>query len=271
MQQLDLSRPAPRAGFPDAIGYIVVDGMIHLEIREDEVLLPRFASEHLHRLSSSVFLGWLGEAPCYACPEIPEGHEAELTPLSLRRWLAASPLTEAQFTLASRAVQLIGWQKNHRFCSRCGAPTQLHEKDSAMQCTACGYLQYPRISPCIIALVTRGEYALLGRSSHFPDGMFSCLAGFIEAGETVEQAVAREIHEEVGIAITDLRYQGSQSWPFPHSLMLGFQAEYDGGDIVIDDDEIVEADWFHYTALPTVPPRGSIARTLIERWVEDFN
>ena len=139
-----------------------------------------------------------------------------------------------------------------------------------MTCAGCGYFQYPRITPCIITLVTDGEHALLGRSARFPEGFYSCLAGFMEAGETAEQALAREVMEESGISVKNLQYLNSQSWPFPHSLMLGFMAEYAGGEIRIDDDEIFDAAWFHYQDLPMVPPPGSIARSLIDQWIARF-
>lgn len=171
------------------------------------------------------------------------------------------------FPLAGRARQVIDWAADHRYCSRCGAATAPHAADRAMVCTACGYTQYPRLAPCVIVLVTRGNAVLLARSPRFPPGMFSTLAGFIEAGESVEDALAREIHEEVGVAVRSPRYVGSQSWPFPNSLMLGFHAEWAGGEIAVDGEEIVEAGWFAVDELPMIPPRGSISRHLIDTWV----
>lgn len=182
----------------------------------------------------------------------------------LRRLLAdPDPLL---FALAGRASQVLAWARDHRHCCRCGAPTQLHARDRAMVCTSCGHCQYPRVAPCVIVLVTRGEEVLLARSARFPPGMFSTLAGFIEAGESVEEALAREVAEEVGVQVRAPRYLGSQSWPFPHSLMLGFHAEYAGGGIVVDGEEIVEAGWFRIDDLPLVPPRGSISRMLIDSY-----
>jgi NAD+ diphosphatase len=135
-----------------------------------------------------------------------------------------------------------------------------------MICDHCGYTQYPRISPCVIMLVSRADEVLLGRAARYPEGMFSCLAGFIEPGETAEQAVAREVYEETAIQVAEVRYHSSQSWPFPHSLMLGFHADYAGGEIALLDDEIVEANWYRAEQLPMVPPKGSIARSLIDSW-----
>lgn len=186
--------------------------------------------------------------------------------VDLRRLLVyGNPLL---FSLAGRARQVLDWARDHRWCSRCGKQATFHERDRAMVCTACGYTQYPRVSPCVIALVTRGDQALLARSARFPPGMYSTLAGFVEAGESVEEALAREVREEAGISIADMNYVGSQSWPFPHSLMLGFTARHAQGEIVVDGVELEDARWFGRDALPAIPPKGSISRLLIDRWLE---
>ncbi len=169
----------------------------------------------------------------------------------------------AEFELASRAKQLMEWKRNHQFCSRCGNATAQHERDHAMVCTVCQYMQYPRVQPCVIMAITRGEQILLARGVQRPGPMFSVLAGFVEVGETLEQAVARETKEEAGIAIKNIRYMGSQPWPFPTNLMIAFQAEYDGGEIVPQPDEIAEAHFFDFDDLPLIPPKGSIANTMI--------
>lgn len=137
-----------------------------------------------------------------------------------------------------------------------------------MVCPACDYIQYPRITPCIITLVLNGDRALLAHGAGFPSGMFSCLAGFMEPGEDAEHAVQREVWEETRLRVGNLRYHGSQSWPFPHSLMLAFFAEYQGGEITPDGHEILQADWFERDRLPVIPPPGSISRALIDSWVQ---
>lgn len=214
------------------------------------------------------YIGRLGEHPCFTAewPEdrpLPDGYAEQ----SLRGLLTA--LDEARFTLANRAIQVLRWYRNHRFCGRCGHATVPHERDKAMICPHCDHRQYPRITPCVIMLVTRGDTALLGRAPRFPEGVFSCLAGFMEPGESCEQAVQREVREETGIAVTDVRYHGSQPWPFPHSLMLGFRARHQAGEIAVDGDEIVEAAWWRRDELPRVPPQGSIARALIDDWLNE--
>jgi len=178
-------------------------------------------------------------------------------------------LGEAGFLEAGAATQTLEWAETHRYCGRCATPTERVPNERCMRCPACGLMAYPRIAPAVIVLVRRGEEALLARGARFPLPFFSTLAGFVEIGETLEQTVAREIREEVGIEVGNIRYFGSQPWPFPHSLMVGFDAQWTGGDIHCDEKEILEAQWFRADALPTVPPRMSIARRLIDAWVTD--
>jgi NAD+ diphosphatase len=172
-----------------------------------------------------------------------------------------------EFSVIGRASQVLQWSSDHRFCGRCGAPTQLHARDMARVCGACGHQSFARLAPCIIVLVHDGDRVLLARGRQFPEGMFSTLAGFVEPGETLEQAVAREVCEEVGVRVADIRYIESQDWPFPHQLMVGFWARYDGGEIVLDPAEIAEAAWWPVDALPKIPPTQSISARLIRRYV----
>jgi NAD+ diphosphatase len=178
-------------------------------------------------------------------------------------------LGEAGFLEAGAATQVLEWVTTHKYCGRCATPTERLPDERCMRCPACGLLSYPRIAPAVIVLVRRGAEALLARGARFPLPFFSTLAGFVEIGETLEQTVAREIREEVGIEVANIRYFGSQPWPFPHSLMVGFDAEWAGGDIHCDEKEILEAQWFRADALPPIPPRLSIARRLIDAWLAD--
>lgn len=209
------------------------------------------------------YLGRLAGRECFAAAvqTPPPGFYPE----PLRRLLGR--MDEGAFAMASRAVQVLNWYRNHRFCSRCGTAAESHARDKAMVCPHCGYSQYPRITPCVIMLVTRGDEALLARSPRFPEGFYSCLAGFMEPGETAEQAVRREVREETALEIANLRYYGSQPWPFPHSLMLGFRAHHRAGEICVDGEEITDARWWRADELPRVPPQGSIARALIDDWL----
>lgn len=179
-----------------------------------------------------------------------------------RDWLARLP--ESFFPLISTALQVAAWLNDHRFCGRCGAAAAPLDAEFAMHCRQCGHRNYPRISPCIITLVTHGDAMLLARSPRFPPGRFSTLAGFIEPGESAEEAVHREVFEEVGVTVGRVRYFRSQAWPFPHALMLGFFAEAASRRIRIDGVEIEDAAWFTPSRLPQLPPPYSISRALIE-------
>jgi NAD+ diphosphatase len=215
---------------------------------------------------AALYLGELAGAPCFARllgdgEAAPEGTD----PIALRQLFGALP--DDDFGIAGRALGLTAWDRDHRFCGRCGAPTERSQTERVRTCTRCGHGAYPRLSPAIIALVERDGHALLARNARFPLPFFSTLAGFVEVGESLEAAVAREIQEEAGIAVTDIRYFGSQPWPFTGSLMIGFTARWAGGDIVGDPTEIADADWFAPDALPRIPPKLSIARELIDDFV----
>jgi NAD+ diphosphatase len=215
---------------------------------------------------TALFLGELAGVPCFArllaeSEPPPEGSD----PIALRQLFGALP--DEDFAVAGRALGLTAWDRDHRYCGRCGAATERSLTERVRTCSRCGHGAYPRLSPAIIALVERDGRALLARNARFSLPFFSTLAGFVEVGETLEAAVAREIHEEAGIAITDIRYFGSQPWPFTGSLMIGFTARWAGGDIVADPTEIADADWFLPDELPRIPPRLSIARELIDDFV----
>jgi len=213
------------------------------------------------------YLGDYDGVPCVARTLPDDARDCEgLRYTGLRSLFFAIP--EPLVAIAGRAFQVIEWDRTHRYCGRCGTPTHTKSGERAKECPRCGYAAYPRVSPAMMALVTRGREILLARSHRFPQGMFSALAGFVEAGETIEDCIVREVREEVGVEVTDLRYFASQSWSFPHSLMIAFTAEYAGGEIRCDDSEIAEARWFDAAALPSRPPSLSIARRLIDATAE---
>lgn len=172
------------------------------------------------------------------------------------------------FQLAGRALQVARWFYDHRFCGRCGKPTTQDSFDFARVCGVCSLRFYPRISPCMIVLVTRGDELLLAHHHRASRVMYTTLAGFVEAGEGVEDCIRREIREEVGVEVGKLDYFRSQPWPFPHQLMLGFYAEYASGDINIDATEIIDAKWFRYDELPQIPAIATVAGQLITHYVE---
>ena len=192
------------------------------------------------------------------------------TPFEVGRLRELYPaLGDARFLMAGRATQVVEWATTHKFCGRCGGRTERVATERSMRCPACGLLGYPRIAPAVIVLVRRGDEALLARGARFPGAFYSTLAGFVEIGESLEDTIAREIREEVGIEVKSPRYFGSQPWPFPHSLMVGFFAEWAGGDVRADGTEILDARWFRRDELPMIPPRLSIARRLIDVWLDE--
>jgi NAD+ diphosphatase len=213
------------------------------------------------------YLGRLDDCHCYtvelaeATPP-PEGMSFE----GLRQ--VYDRMDENLFWVAGRALQIIDWDRTHQFCGRCGIRTKLHPTERARECPQCGRLHFPRLAPAIIVLVERGHEMLLARARRFPTVMYSTLAGFVEPGETLEEAVVREVKEESGITVKDIRYFGSQPWPFPHSLMIGFTAVYESGEITLGDEENIDAGWFSADNLPPLPGKMSIARRLIDWFLE---
>jgi NAD+ diphosphatase len=209
------------------------------------------------------YLGDLAGRPCIAM-----GFAGPISPPDGFRFSGLRALffrmPEPLLAVGARAYQIVEWDRTHRYCGRCGAPTREKENERAKECSVCGYVAYPRVSPAMMALVTRGRELLLARSHRFPPGRYSALAGFVEPGETIEDCVRREVKEEVGIDVDGIRYFASQSWSFPHSLMIAFTAQYAGGELQPDGREIAEVRWFAPDALPDMPPSLSIARRLID-------
>jgi NAD+ diphosphatase len=216
--------------------------------------------------ATRLFLGFMENHLCYAGelrPDDPLPNEWEW--MDLRGLLGA--IGEELFWVAGRANHLLDWDRSHRFCGQCGRPTEDKSDERAKICPACGLVNYPRLSPAIIVAVIKGDRILLARNKRFRSPFYSVLAGYVEPGETLEQCVQREIQEEVGLRVKNIRYFGSQPWPFPNSLMVGFVADYAGGKIIIDKSELMEADWFGAESLPNLPSKISIARQLIDWFV----
>jgi NAD+ diphosphatase len=211
----------------------------------------------------ALYIGALQGTPCWALEAPPEAKAPEGCGWAGLRSLF-SVVPDPQFALAGRAIQLLDWDRTHQFCGRCGAPTQAKPEEHARHCPACRLAVYPRIAPAVMALVRQERRVLLGRSPHFPPGMYSALAGFVEPGETLEQCVAREVEEEVGVQLSQIRYFASQPWPFPHSLMIAFICDWQSGEIRPRAGEIEDARWFDVLQLPKLPSRISISRRLID-------
>ena len=213
--------------------------------------------------------------------EIGSHEELSVKQLLARVYQARSKAIDFHLIAYSRAAQLAHFAIEHRYCGSCGSRNSCHDliehndldsKDNASpytRCTCCSRERYPRISPCIIAIITNGDQILLAHASRHREGMYSAVAGFIESGENAEQAVVREVAEELGIQVKNVRYHSSACWPFPSQLMLGFIAEYDSGELMPDGEEILYAKWFAYNALPQTPPSFTIAGKLIEAFVKE--
>lgn len=218
----------------------------------------------------TIYLGTIEDYPVYAAEvtedaPVPEGMDFE----DLK--LLYDVLDEDIFLLAGRAIQLITWDKNHQFCGKCGSFTETAAHEMAKICPNCGHMNFPRLSPAVITAIVKDGKLLMAKHSYGLKDRYSLVAGFVEPGETIEEAVERETEEEVGVKVKNIKYFSSQSWPFPHSLMLGFTAEYEGGKIQVDGKEILDAKWFSAEEIPPPPSKMSIASELIEWFIENYS
>lgn len=239
---------------------LILPNTKNLPLKEDaNQFRERFIREH--------HLGDIGNY-CIHCAELHDEHlEGDYAFVPMRQ--ALDLLGTDWYTVATKAFSIINWDRNHQYCGRCGDVTEHKAGAYERVCTNCKLQFFPRISPSIIVLIYRGDEILMARSYHFPPNVYGLIAGFVEAGESVEEAIHRETLEETGIRIKNLRYYQSQAWPFPDSLMLGFFAEYDSGELNIDNDEIEAAGWYRYDKLPGRPSTNiSIASKLIEAFIQ---
>ncbi len=267
----------PEKGFSPAYWFILRGFCLLVHNEDPDLRIPM--TNDPYSITRSIvrrqYLGYLdtpsGPIHCYSA-EVPEDCEApEGTAfLSLRRLFGR--LDASLLSLAGRAVQIVEWDRTHQYCGRCGILVQNMPFERAKKCPQCGLTSYPRLAPAIIVRVERdvatGTEILLAHNHRHPEGFYSVLAGFVEPGETLEQCVRREVREEVGIEVKNICYFGSQPWPFPNSLMIAYTAEYADGEIEVEEDEIRDAAWYSADALPLVPPPISIARQLIDTFVE---
>ncbi|UCG11102.1 MAG: NAD(+) diphosphatase [Deltaproteobacteria bacterium] len=251
--------------------FVFRDDALLVKLSDETALIPCVAdtAELDLRAVREQYLGTLDGRPCYSAqlPDdavVPEG----MTFRGLRSVFGL--MEEDLFWIAGRAIQIVNWDQTHQYCGRCGSPTTTKSNERAKICPQCGLTSFPRISPAIIVAVLKENRILLARASHFPPGLYSVLAGFVEPGETFEDCVRRELMEEVGVEVRNISYFGSQPWPFPNSLMVAFTASYASGEVTVDKTEILDAGWFTAHDLPRIPDKISIARRMIDWFVEKY-
>ena len=249
---------------------IVSDGSIVVRQEAGKPALPVGSLEQMKlEASRKIYLGRLDGRSCYAAEISPDASLPQGTVLKTLRELFRDQ-DEDLVGVLSNAVQVLHWDETNRFCGRCGSQTVNSETERAKVCPDCDFTAYPRISPAIIVAIRREKQFLLIRAHRHRAGVYSNVAGYVEVGESLEQCVRREILEEVGVEVKNLKYFGSQSWPFPHSLMVGFTAEYRSGDIRRGEDEIVDARWFSMDELPRIPESFTISRRLIDNVIRQM-
>ncbi len=242
-----------------------------VKIIDNQVIIPTAISiEELNVPFKSVhYMGILNEHNCYAVNTSSielQDNSMNFKPLrSLYDYL-----DEDIFLLSGKALQIIKWDETHKYCGRCGSLTDTIEGEYGKICPKCGFISYPRISPAVITAVIKDGQILMAHNKSFPGNRHSIIAGFVEPGETLEECVRREISEEVGIKVKNIKYFSSQPWPFPNSLMIGFVAEYESGEICVDGEEITKADWFKDLDTIELPSKMSIAREIIDWYREKY-
>lgn len=245
------------------------DELLVINGEKAEIPLLKNLSEIKIAPEKKQYLGTLEGVPCFTAETALETAAPEGMAFKNLRSLLGEFGSDF-FSIAGRAFQVISWDVNHHYCGRCGTPTEERQDERAKVCPNCGLVSYPRISPAVIVAITNRNKILLARSSRFKSNMYSVLAGFVEAGETFEDCIRREIKEEANIEVKNIRYFGSQPWPFPDSLMVGFTAEYASGDIKADGVEIIDLKWFTPEEIPAIPGKWSIARRLIDWFIDNF-
>lgn len=247
-------------------------------------LLLAFSGNNLLKPGDGWFLRWAGPEMGDSRPEalalgtwngqklfvttLPDSGLPGLETVTLRDALLLMP--EAPADLLSTGFQVWQWWQDHRYCGRCGERSQPHPRERARWCDHCHIPWYPRIAPCVIVIIRHDDRFLLARSARVARNFYSLIAGFVEPGESLEQAVLREVKEETGLDVGNVRYQSSQPWPFPHQLMVGFIADYEGGELCLQQDELADAGWFSADDHPPVPPETTIAGQLIRAVKEDL-
>lgn len=254
----------------DSFWFLFYKDKLLVYLKDNKVTIP-FTND-IKKLNLTIvskqYLGRLDNHPCFTC-EISNDNlnTSNLNLIGLRE--IYNNIEEDLFWLAGRAFQIMNWNRNSKFCGKCGTKTVHDPSDCSKKCPNCGLSIYPKISPAIIVAITKENKILLAQNNRFKNKFYSVIAGFVEPGETLEECVLREVKEEVGLDVKNIKYFKSQPWPFPDSLMVGFTAEYSSGEIILDENELCDAKWFAVDNLPEIPGSISIARKLIDWFVEN--
>lgn len=261
-----------QATYEDAWWFLFDSGKLYVQSDDKNVRIPCFSISKLipNEIVRMQYLGLLDGKACY-CGEINAAHTSLLESdyFDLRSLFGI--LEDDLFLLAGRAYQILNWDYNHQYCGRCGTSTIQKEDERAKLCPKCNLIVYPGISPAVITAIIKGNEILLAHAMRFAGNMYSVIAGFVEPGETLEETVKREVYEEVGLRIKNIKYFGNQPWPFPNSLMIAFTSEYESGEISVDGNEISQAGWYTVHNLPQIPGRISIARQLIDWFIDNHS
>ncbi len=262
--------PEPADGKP--VWFFIFNGnKLLVKVTGDNITVPvkTTIDELKIRTLAKFYLGKLDGYDCY-CIDTGDNAATQEGMVFRKFYTLLGQIDEEIFMLAGKAYHILNWDKKNRYCGTCGANTETKLDELAKVCHKCGNIIYPKISPAVIVAVLKGNEILLAQAKNFKENMYSLVAGFVEPGETFEDCVQREVFEEVGIKVKNLKYFGSQPWPFPDSLMVGYTAEYESGEILIDGNEIISAGWFTSRNMPNTPTGGSIAGQIINWFCKNF-
>lgn len=264
--------PAVVATLPETnedIYFIFYNNELLVKSENNKVIIPSIKELDNLKLNNIQYIGSInGEN--FFCGEIDEGVIIPSSMYFSNLKALAPKLSEEMFWIGGRAIQIVNWNNDHIYCGRCGTLTQNKDGERAKKCPKCGLVNYPRISPAIIVAVINEGKLLLAHNTQFPKNLYSVVSGFVEVGENFEECVVREVHEETGINVKNIKYFGNQPWPFPNSIMIGFTAEYAGGEIHVDGNEISHANWYSSTEMPLTPDGVSIAKKLINWFIKNY-
>lgn len=241
--------------------YFIFNSKRELYLTEDKKIpLTQLEELNIFNFTFKLFIGTYKNHPCFVARVDEEDNFFSLH--------IVYNINKDTYLMATRAVLINDWYQSHQYCGKCGTKTVIDQKDMMLICPKCGQMHYPRISPAVIMAIEKDNKLLMAKHSYHKEHRYALVAGFVEPGETIEDAVHREVMEEIGIKIKNLKYMRSQSWPFPNSLMIGFTAEYDSGEIKVDGDEIVKAKWFSKDEIQMYPSDISISAWLLQNFID---